>query len=67
MVLTHGGDRAPVVEAPLNRGSWQSVLLGAVAYKSGEAIEWDSANLKVKNSEKAQALIHKEYRKGWVL
>jgi predicted dehydrogenase len=45
----------------------ESVLLGAVAYKSGEAIEWDSANLMVKNSEKAQALIHKEYRKGWVL
>lgn len=45
----------------------ESVLLGAVAYKSGDAIEWDSANLKVKNSEKAQALIHKEYRKGWEL
>jgi predicted dehydrogenase len=45
----------------------ESVLLGAVAYKSGEAIDWDSANLKVKNSEKAQALVHKEYRKGWEL
>lgn len=45
----------------------ESVLLGAVAYKSGEAIEWDSENLKVKNSDKAQSLIHKEYRKGWEL
>lgn len=45
----------------------ESVLLGTVAYRSGEAIEWDSENLKVKNSEKAQQLIHKEYRKGWTL
>lgn len=45
----------------------EAVLLGAVAYKSGEALEWDAENLKVKNSEKAQALIHKEYRKGWTL
>lgn len=45
----------------------ESVLLGTVAYRSGEKIEWDSENLKVKNSEKAQQLIHKEYRKGWTL
>jgi hypothetical protein len=45
----------------------ESVLLGTVAYRAGEKIEWDSANLKVKNSEKAQQLIHKEYRKGWTL
>jgi predicted dehydrogenase len=45
----------------------ESVLLGAVAYKSGEAIEWDSENLRVTNSEKAQSLVHKEYRKGWEL
>ncbi len=45
----------------------ETVLLGTVAYRAGEKIEWDSANLKVKNSEKAQQLIHKEYRKGWTL
>ena len=45
----------------------ESVLLGTVAYRSGEKIEWDSENLKVKNSEKAQQLVHKEYRKGWTL
>jgi len=45
----------------------EAVLLGTVAYKSGERLEWDADNLKVKNSEKAQQLIHKEYRKGWVL
>ena len=45
----------------------ESVLLGTVAYRSGEKIEWDSENLKVKNSDKAQQLVHKEYRKGWTL
>ncbi len=45
----------------------EAVLLGTVAYKSGERLEWDADNLKVKNSEQAQQLIHKEYRKDWVL
>jgi predicted dehydrogenase len=45
----------------------ESVLLGVASYRSGEAIEWDAANLKVTNSKKAQNFIHKEYRKGWTL
>lgn len=45
----------------------ESVLLGVVAYRSGEALEWDSQNLKVTNSSRAQDMIHKEYRKGWTL
>ena len=45
----------------------EAALLGAVAYRSGERVEWDAAHLKVTNSEKAQAFVHKEYRKGWTL
>ena len=45
----------------------EAVLLGTVAYRSGKKIEWDAANLKVTNSPEAQQLIHKEFRKGWVL
>lgn len=45
----------------------EAALLGAAAYRSGEPIEWDAANLKVTNSPKAQAFIHKDYRKGWTL
>lgn len=45
----------------------ESVLLGTVAYRAGETIEWNSKKLRVTNSEKAQQLIHKEYRKGWIL
>ncbi|MDG2391304.1 MAG: Gfo/Idh/MocA family oxidoreductase [Planctomycetaceae bacterium] len=45
----------------------EAVLLGTVAYRSGETLDWDAAHLKVKNSPAAQSLIHKEYRKGWTL
>jgi predicted dehydrogenase len=45
----------------------EAVLLGTIAYKSGQRIEWDAAKLKITNSSEAQKLVHKEYRKGWVL
>ncbi|TVQ01283.1 MAG: gfo/Idh/MocA family oxidoreductase [Planctomycetaceae bacterium] len=45
----------------------EAVLLGVVAYRSGEKVHWDADNLRVTNSPAAQALLHKEYRKGWSL
>jgi predicted dehydrogenase len=45
----------------------EAVLLGTVAYRTGQKIEWDATNLKIKNSPAAQQLVHKEYRKGWTL
>ncbi|MFM7186826.1 MAG: Gfo/Idh/MocA family protein [Armatimonadota bacterium] len=42
----------------------ETVLLGTVAYRTGEAIEWDARKLKT-NNERANALLRKEYRKGW--
>ena len=45
----------------------ETVLLGVVAYRSGERLEWDAANLKVSNSSHADSLIRKEYRPGWEL
>jgi hypothetical protein len=45
----------------------EAVLLGIVAYRSGETVQWDGANLRVTNSAKAQEWIHREYRKGWTL
>ncbi len=45
----------------------EAVMLGTVAFRSGEVIEWDAKNLKVKNSEAAQQFVHKEYRAGWTL
>ena len=45
----------------------EAVLLGVVSYRSGETLDWDAENLKVRNSPRAQHMIHKEYRKGWTL
>ncbi|MCA9058624.1 MAG: gfo/Idh/MocA family oxidoreductase, partial [Planctomycetaceae bacterium] len=43
----------------------ETVLLGNVAYRSGQTLHWDAASLKVTNSDEAQKLISKEYRAGW--
>ncbi|MDZ4818037.1 MAG: Gfo/Idh/MocA family oxidoreductase [Planctomycetota bacterium] len=44
----------------------ENVLLGIVAYRSGEAFDWDATNLKT-SSDVANRYLHKEYRKGWTL
>lgn len=41
------------------------VLLGNLAIRLGKPIEWDSKNLKVKGLPEADALIRREFRKGW--
>ena len=45
----------------------ESVLLGAVAYRCGRAIEWDSEKLTAVNAPETQHFIRSEYRKGWEL
>lgn len=41
--------------------------LGNIAYRLGNKIEWDAANLKVTNAPEAEPLIKRAYRAGWVL
>ena len=43
----------------------ETVLLGNVAYRTGEALEWDAENLRATNSRTADQYIRKEYREGW--
>jgi predicted dehydrogenase len=44
------------------------VLLGVLALRApGRRLEWDDANLKVKNAQELDAFVHTEYRKGWAL
>lgn len=45
----------------------EAVLLGIASYKCGERLEYDAKSGTVKNSPRASALLHKEYRKGWTL
>ena len=44
----------------------EAMLLGNIAVRfSGEKLEWNAAKLQFANSQKATALVSKEYRKGW--
>ena len=43
----------------------ETVLLGNVAYRSGETIHWDSASLTAKDVPVATPLIRREYRDDW--
>lgn len=45
----------------------ETVLLGVVAFRAGEPIEWNAEQLKATNSSAAEAFVRKEYRKGWEL
>ena len=45
----------------------ESVLLGVVAFRTGEKLQWDAKNLKATNSSAAGEYIRKEYRLGWEL
>lgn len=44
----------------------ETVLLGNVAYRLGEPIEWDAENLRAKGKNpRADELLHPPFRKGW--
>lgn len=43
----------------------ETVLLGNVAYRTGQPLEWDAAALRATNCPDADKLIRKEYRAGW--
>lgn len=47
-------------------GLAETVLLGNVAYRSGQVLKWDAAKLDT-GSKVANALLSREYRKGWEL
>jgi predicted dehydrogenase len=45
----------------------EAILLGNVAIRAQKKIEYDPATGRVKNDEKANSFIRREYRKGWEL
>jgi hypothetical protein len=54
----HFGYAGPLVE---------SNLVGVLAYRVGQKVEWDPVQLKAKNCPEADRIIRREYRKGWAL
>jgi predicted dehydrogenase len=45
----------------------ETVLLGNVAFRSGQHLAWDAAAMKVTNTTAADRFISKQYRAGWAL
>lgn len=43
----------------------EAVLLGNVAYRTGQKIEWDPKELRAKNCPEADQYIRRRYRDGW--
>lgn len=41
--------------------------LGNVAFRAGERLEWDAANMRVKNRVDAERFLRRDYRPGWKL
>jgi len=45
----------------------ETVLLGNVAYRCGEKLEWDARGLKATNAPEAMKFVRRSYRPGWAL
>lgn len=60
-------DTQPVANFEYAAPFTESMLLGNVAMRAGERIEWDADRLRVTNSRQAQQWIDKEYRRGFEL
>jgi predicted dehydrogenase len=45
----------------------ETVLLGAVAYRTGKPLKWDAETLQATNAPEAQKFIRGKYRTGWGL
>jgi hypothetical protein len=43
------------------------ILLGDVAMRSGQKLEWDGPNMKAKNTTAAEQFVKRQFRKGWKL
>lgn len=45
----------------------EAALLGNVAFRTGQRIQWDSKNLRATNTRAADEFIQHHYRQGWTL
>ena len=67
MAACKGGSR-PVSNFDYAGPLTEIALAGVLALRApGRRLEWDSANLKVKNAPELNQFVHIEYRRGWTL
>jgi predicted dehydrogenase len=57
----------PVGDIETGHRGTATCLIGNIALRTGEKLQWDAAAEKFTNSEKANALLRREYRQPWTL
>ena len=45
----------------------ETVLLGVVAHRAGQKIEWDARRMEVSNVPTANRYVRRENREGWII
>jgi hypothetical protein len=57
------------VGAPFSYGGplTETALLGTVAFRAQQALEWNAAEMKFANAPEAEHLLQYQYRPGWTL
>ena len=57
------------VGAPFHYGALltETALLGTLAYRAGQTLEWDATNMRFPNALQAETLLAYPYRPGWKL
>jgi hypothetical protein len=45
----------------------ETILLGNVALRAGQPVEWDAKRMKITNMPEANQFLGREYRPGWTL
>jgi len=57
----------PISDIEIGHRSTSICLLGNIAYRTGEQLEWDADQEKIANSESANELLETDYRDPWKL
>lgn len=57
----------PISDIEIGHRSTSISLLGNIAYRTQERLEWDAEKELIKNSDKANALLSYDYREPWAL
>lgn len=61
------GGKKPLCRFSYSGNLTEAVLLGNVAYRTGQELHWDAAKLLVTNTKDAAKYISQEVRPGWVV
>ena len=61
------GDLKTSCDLDYSGAMMEQLTLGLVSYRAGERIEYDGKKGRVTNSQKANSLLSRTYRDGWIL